>query len=271
MRTQSPTSPDLPTAKKFEAGEPAMEMRSFKRKILTAGLILLFTSFPAAAQKTLVPSSMSAAHPDAIDEAPHAMVDESSSELHKRNWRYKINPSDVLELTFQLTPEFNQTVIVQPDGYITLKDVGDLQAVGHTLPELTESIRTAYSKILHDPVISVDPKDFEKPYFIVGGQVGRPGKFDWRGNVTLTQAIAIAGGFTDASKHSQVLLFRRVSDQWSEAKIINVKKMLNAGVLQEDPELKPGDMLFVPKNFFSKIKPFLPTPGVGASFTPTGF
>lgn len=248
-----------------------MEMWSFKRKILTAGLILLFTSFPAAAQKTLVPSSMSAAHPDAIDEAPHAVVDESSSELHKRNWRYKINPSDVLELTFQLTPEFNQTVIVQPDGYITLKDVGDLQAVGHTLPELTESIKTAYSKILHDPVISVDPKDFEKPYFIVGGQVGRPGKFDWRGNVTLTQAIAIAGGFTDASKHSQVLLFRRVSDQWSEAKIINVKKMLNAGVLQEDPELKPGDMLFVPKNFFSKIKPFLPTPGVGASFAPTGF
>ncbi len=245
-----------------------MKICNFKRKILTAGLILLSAGFPAAAQKALVPTSMSAAHPEAIDDAPHAAVDESSSELHQRNWRYTINPSDVLELTFQLTPEFNQTVTVQPDGYITLKDVGDLKAVGYTLPELTESIKAAYSKILHDPVISVDPKDFEKPYFIVGGQVGRPGKFDWRGNVTLTQAIAIAGGFTDASRHSQVLLFRRISDQWSSAKIINIKKMLNAGNLQEDPELKPGDMLYVPKNFFSKIKPFLPTPGVGAAFTP---
>ena len=120
----------------------------------------------------------------------------------------------------------------------------------------------AYSKILHDPVVSVNPKDFEKPYFVVGGQVGRPGKFDWRGEVTLTQAIAMAGGFTDASKHSQVLLFRRVSDQWSEARIINLKKMLNSRNLQEDPVLQPGDMLVVPKNALSKIKPFLPTTGI---------
>ena len=188
--------------------------------------------------------------------------------LPKRNSRYRINPSDTLELTFKLTPEFNQTVTVQPDGHITLRDIGDLPAAGHTLPELTESIKTAYSKILHDPVISVDPKDFERPYYVVGGQVGKPGKFDWRGDVTLTQAIAIAGGFTDNAKHSQVLFFRRVSDQWTEAKIINVKKMLSSGNLEEDPELHPGDMLFVPKNALSKIKPFLPTSSVGAYVSP---
>ena len=99
----------------------------------------------------------------------------------------------------------------------------------------------------------------------MGGQVARPGKFDWRGEVTLTQAIAMAGGFTDASKHSQVLLFRRVSDQWTEARIIDVKKMLNSRNLQEDPELQAGDMLFVPKNALSKIKPFLPTTGIYVS------
>jgi polysaccharide export outer membrane protein len=234
-------------------------------------LMLLCVACPATAQKTLVPSPTIGMPPDQVNQASPATAEASTSDLHKRGWRYTIHPSDTLDLTFQLTPEFNQIVTVQPDGYITLREAGDLQAAGRTLPELTEAIKAAYSKILHDPVISVDPKDFEKPYFIVGGQVGRPGKFDWRGEVTLTQAIAIAGGFTDASKHSQVLLFRRISDQWSEAKIINVKKMLNAGNLQEDPDLRPGDMLFVPKNFFSKIKPFLPTPGVGASFAPTGF
>jgi polysaccharide export outer membrane protein len=149
--------------------------------------------------------------------------------------------------------------------------VGDLPAAGQTLPELTESIKTAYSKILQDPEITVDPKDFEKPYFTVGGQVGKPGKFDWRADVTLTQAIAIAGGFTDASKHSQVLLFRRVSDQWTEARIINVKKMLSSRDLQEDPDLKPGDMLFVPKNALSKIKPFLPTTSAGIYANPPIF
>ena len=233
-------------------------------KILPFSLILLSAALPAAGQTNVVSSPISAGQTDSIDKASPAIVEESSIGLHKRNWRYRINPSDSVEITFQLTPEFNQTVTVQPDGYITLRDVGDLQAAGHTLPELTESIKTAYSKILHDPIISVDPKDFERPYFVVGGQVGKPGKFDWRGDVTLTQAIAIAGGFTEASKHSQVLLFRRVSDQWTEAKIINVKKMLSSGNLQEDPELKPGDMLFVPKNAFSKIKPFLPTSSLGA-------
>ena len=252
----------------MESSKSAMNIWNVNPKIYVFSLALLAAVFPAAAQKTLVPTPGTGMQPDHINQAPLKTVEESTFELHQRNWRYTINPSDTLELTFQLTPEFNQTVTVQPDGYITLREVGDLQAAGKTLPEVTKSIQTAYSKILHEPIISVDPKDFEKPYFIVGGQVGKPGKFDWRGNVTLTQAIAMAGGFTDASKHSQVLLFRRVSDQWTEAKIINVKKMLKSGNLQEDPELKPGDMLYIPKNAFSKIKPFLPTTSAGVFANP---
>ena len=237
-------------------------------KILTFSLILFSVALPASGQKALVPSPVSSGQPDINTQAAQATSSQSGSGLHKRNERYRINPSDTLELTFALTPEFNQTVTVQPDGYITLHGVGDLVAAGQTLPELTESIKTAYSKILQDPEITVDPKDFEKPYFTVGGQVGKPGKFDWRADVTLTQAIAIAGGFTDASKHSQVLLFRRVSDQWTEARIINVKKMMSSRDLQEDPDLKPGDMLFVPKNALSKIKPFLPTTSAGVYASP---
>lgn len=123
--------------------------------------------------------------------------------------------------------------------------------------ELTEALRTAYKKILHDPVIIVDLKDFEKPYFIVGGEVGHPGKFDLRSDLTVAQAVAIAGGFRETAKHSQVLLFRRVSDDWAEVKKLNLKRMLRAGSLREDPHLQPGDMLFVPKNTISKIQPFI--------------
>jgi polysaccharide export outer membrane protein len=195
-------------------------------------------------------------------------TDKAAPTVHTRDPRYVICPSDTLEVRFPVTPDFNQTVTVQPDGYITLRDAGALHAAGETVPELTDSIKKAYSSILHNPVVSVDPKDFNKPYFIVGGQVGRPGKFDLRGDVTLTEAVAIAGGFTDAAKHSQVLLFRRVSDQWTEAKIINTKKMFSSHNLQEDPVLQPGDMLFVPKNALSKIKPFLPTTTAGAYYNP---
>lgn len=185
--------------------------------------------------------------------------------FHDRYPRYKLEAGDVFDISFELSPEFNQSVTIQPDGYITLRGVGDVHVAGQTVPELTETLRTAYSKILHEPLISVTLKDFQKPYFIADGQVGRPGKYELRGDTTLTEAIAMAGGFQDSAKHSQVLLFRRVSDEWTSAQVFNVKNMHNKRDLREDPLLHPGDMVFVPKNRVSKIKPWLPTSSVGAA------
>ena len=192
-------------------------------------------------------------------------------ELQRRNPRYQLCKGDTFDLTFPFTPEFNQTVTVHPDGYITLTSLGDLYVAGKTVPELREALQTAYAKILHDPVINVVLKDFEKPYFIAGGQIGRPGKYDLRDDTTLTEAIAIAGGFTGSSKHSQVLLFRRVSNDWAEVKVLNVKKMFQAGNLTEDLHLQPGDMFYVPQNAISKIKPWVPYTGVTTGFNATAF
>ncbi|HMD51006.1 MAG TPA: polysaccharide biosynthesis/export family protein, partial [Bryobacteraceae bacterium] len=210
------------------------------------------------------------AQQQAVSNAPATATAKSaggSEGFQTRMPRYKLAPGDSFDLNFDLSPEFNQTgVAVQPDGYVTLRGVGDVKVKGLTVPELTQKIRTAYGKILNDPVVSVILKDFEKPYFVADGQVGKPGKYDLRGTVTLTQAVAIAGGFTDAAKHSQVLLFRRVSDQWTEAKIFNLKKMEKSGNLKEDPLLHPGDMLFVPKNTISKIERYIPTSSLGTFF-----
>jgi len=183
--------------------------------------------------------------------------------FQQRYPRYKLEFGDQFDVSFELSPEFNQTVTVQPDGYITLRGAGDVQVAGQTVPQLTETLRQAYAKILKDPVISIVLKDFEKPYFIADGQVAKPGKYELRGETTLTQAIAMAGGFQDTAKHSQVLLFRRVDSEWVSAKIFNVKEMEKKGNLHEDPYLHPGDMLFVPKNRFSKVRPFIPTASMG--------
>jgi polysaccharide biosynthesis/export protein len=189
--------------------------------------------------------------------------------LQLRDPHYQLGAGDTFDLGFPFSPEFNQTVTVQPDGYITLTNLGDQYVAGKTVPELRELLQTAYAKILHDPVINVVPKDFQKPYFIAGGQIGRPGKYDLRGDTTLTEAIAIAGGFTGSSKHSQVLLFRRVSNDWAQVKVLNVKKMFQAGNLTEDVHLQPGDMFFVPQNSISKIKPWVPYTSVSTGFSPT--
>jgi polysaccharide biosynthesis/export protein len=202
------------------------------------------------------------------DNAEGAGDREQRPALQHRSRRYQLHSADVLELSFPFTPEFNQSVTVQPDGYITLRGVDSIRVEGQTLPEVTNSLRTVYAKILHDPVINVELKDFEKPYFIVGGEVGHPGKFDLRGETTATEAVAIAGGLRDSAKHSQVLLFHRVPDGWVQVKKLNMKKMLKDGNLDEDAYLQPGDFLYVPKNTMSKIGRFLPTSSLGLYANP---
>jgi polysaccharide export outer membrane protein len=206
---------------------------------------------------------VAASNPSADTVAPAAPA--TVPQLQTRDSRYQLCAGDSFDVSFELSPEFNQTVTVQPDGFVTLKSVGDVKVQDQTVPQLTQTLRTAYGKILNDPLIVVVLKDFQKPFFIADGQVGHPGRYEMRGNLTLAEAIAIAGGFTDTSKHSQVRLYRRVGDQWAFAKTFNLKEMEQKGDLHEDPLLHPGDMLFVPKNALSKIKPFLPYTGVGAN------
>ena len=182
--------------------------------------------------------------------------------------RYRIGSGDVLELTFPFTPEFNQTVAVQPDGFGTFREVGDLLIGGKTVPELRELLTTSYQKILHEPEIKVDLKDFEKPYIIAGGEVHTPGRYELRGATTVMQAIALAGGMTDGAK-SQVLVFSRRSDDWVEVRKVDVNKMLKAGLLQEDITLRPGDLVYVPKNMVAKLKGmFIPRITLGPTIRP---
>ena len=192
--------------------------------------------------------------------APDATV------LQQRNPRYQLCASDAITLTFPLTPEFDQTVNIQPDGFASLTGAGDIHLEGLTTQQASDAIRSAYAGILHDPIVTIELKDFNKPYFIVSGQVNKPGKYDLRGDTSATEAVAVAGGFNDSAKHSQVLLFRRANDDWFEVKPLNLKRILQGHDVNEDPEIHPGDMLFVPQNFVSKIKKFIPSTGVGTYY-----
>jgi polysaccharide export outer membrane protein len=184
---------------------------------------------------------------------------------------YRLRKSDVVEVRFTFSPEFDQTLTVQPDGFILPKGIGEIAAEGLTISELRDSIRAAYSPTLRDPEVSVILRDFEKPFFLAGGQVARPGKYELRSPTTVTEAITIAGGFTDQSKHSQVVLFRKVTDRVVETRVLNIKTMLASRNLDEDVDLRPGDMLFVPQNRISKLKKFLPVSSLSAFVSPAQF
>lgn len=215
--------------------------------------ILLSFSLPAAAQQEprLSPSGLAnMVSPAGKDDAQHP----TSAE---RNPRYRICRDDVIVLSFPLSPELNQKVTVQPDGFISLQSAGDVYVQGLTVRELVDAVKKAYGHILHDPIVDVDLVDFQRPFFTVLGQVGKPGQYDLRYDTTVTQAIAIAGGFEKTAK-TQVFLYRSVSANWAEVRELKIKDFLQGKNISEDLHLRPGDMLFVPEKTITKFQRYVP-------------
>jgi len=134
-----------------------------------------------------------------------------------------------------------------------------------TVPEVVEALKTAYSKTLHEPIIDVDLKDFQKPYFVALGQVGKPGQYDLRYDMTVTEAIGVAGGFTAGAK-TQVFLYHRVDNEWAEVRELKLKDILHGNNVSEDAHLMPGDMIFVPEKFITKFRKYVPY-GIGTGIT----
>jgi polysaccharide biosynthesis/export protein len=177
--------------------------------------------------------------------------------LQQRNPRYRIQKDDVLSISFPLVSEFDQSVTVQPDGYVSLQGVGSLYIEGMTVPEATTAFKQEYSKILHDPILDVDLTDFQKPFFVVSGQVMKPGQYDLRYATTVSEAIAVAGGFTPEAK-TQILLYHRVSEDWVEVKKLNLKDILHGKHVNEDTRMQAGDMIFVPEKFITNFRKYVP-------------
>jgi polysaccharide biosynthesis/export protein len=227
--------------------------------VVIALVVLLFlVSAPASlfAQKGTAPSAPAASTPA----PPASGTPQSGSDrpvLEHRNPRYIVMRDDILILSFPLSPELNQTVTVQPDGYITLLNVGSLFVQGMNIPDITEAIKQAYGKILHDPIINVDLKDFQKPFFVVSGQVTKPGQYDLRYETTVSEAIAVAGGLAPTAK-TQIFIYHRVSSGWMEVKKFNLKDILNGKNVNEDAVLQPGDMIFVPEKFITNFRKYVP-------------
>ncbi|MFN7919150.1 MAG: polysaccharide biosynthesis/export family protein [Bryobacteraceae bacterium] len=172
----------------------------------------------------------------------------------ERDPDYKLRPSDSVEVQYRYTPEFNATVTVQPDGFVTLPMTGSVRVGGMSARQASAAIAAKAGERLKDPEVSVILKDFVKPYFTVAGEVTKPGRYDLRGEATVLEGIAQSGWFNkESAKHSQVLLVRRVGDDLGEVRVVNLKKTATARYVQEDLKLRAGDLLVVPQNFISKL------------------
>lgn len=214
------------------------------------------------APRLLAQTAPVAPEPDASGAAT-AQSDPLSVDPNDTEWtrwtsgRYRLTPGDVLEISFPFVPDLNQAVTVQPDGYVSLKELPDMRIQGRTVAQVKADLLEAYGQFVRDPVLTVTLKEFQGPYVIAGGDVTKPGRYDLRGPTTLTEALALAGGPIRGANLSQVVLFRRTAGDRIEVKQIDVRHMFAKKDLSEDVLLRPGDMVFVPRGVLGKLAPVL--------------
>src|SRR6266545_6877361 len=170
----------------------------------------------------------------------------------------------LLGIQYRYSPEFNQTVTVQPYGYITLEVGGDLKVAGMTVDQMRGAILKKASARLQDPIATVILKEFQKPYFVVTGEVAQPGKIEMRERVTAIQAIMLAGGMKESAKASQVVVFRKINSDIAEVKLLNLKNIRRTSDLENDLTLQAGDMVYVPRDKISKIERFMRIASIAA-------
>lgn len=171
--------------------------------------------------------------------------------------RYLLHSGDVLDIQYRYTPEFNQTVTVQPDGFISLEIGGDVKVSGRNLEQVRNVILAKARLRLASPELIVVLKEFQKPYVVVAGEVNQPGKLEMREQLTALQAVLLAGGFKDSAKSSQILVFRKLNADMAEVKSLNFKTLKRTSDLENDLTLQPGDMILVPRNRISKIERYV--------------
>jgi polysaccharide export outer membrane protein len=130
---------------------------------------------------------------------------------------------------------------VKDDGTITLMFDKTFQAAGKTPGELAQEIRKRYVPDYFAQLTATVVRDVLRAYY-VDGEVRNPSKQPYTGPMTLTQAIASAGGFTDFADKKRVKLIRANGKN----ETVNCKKLIDHPEL--DPEVFPGDKVHVPRS-----------------------
>jgi polysaccharide biosynthesis/export protein len=196
------------------------------------------------------------------------MASSGQSQQLRQRPRYLLRSGDTLQLQYRLTPDLNQTVSVQPDGYVDLNVAGEVQVAGLTVTQAHDLIVQKESEHLNNPELNLILEEFTRPYVVVAGEVAKPGQIEMRDNMTVLSAILLSGGFTQSAKSGQVIVFRKFNDTIDEVKQLNLTRIHNTAQLEHDMALQPGDLVLVPHDKVSRLQHYMQVANVGVFFNP---
>jgi protein involved in polysaccharide export with SLBB domain len=168
---------------------------------------------------------------------------------------HTLAPSDEIEIRFPFYPDLNDRVLIGPDARVSLQLINTVAVGGLTVAQATTLINRRYAAVIRDPQATVTLHAYAPQEVFVDGWVNNPGLVRSDVPLTVSRALAQAGGAKSGAHTDDVLVLRRAAD----GKIYYYQVALGnyAGAGGEDPLLNSYDVVYVPQTVFASLSDFL--------------
>jgi len=174
------------------------------------------------------------------------VLEAQPSALSAKGEDYRIGIGDVLEIAVWKEPDLSlKEVPVRLDGKITFPLLDDLQAAGKTSLEVKDILTEKLEQFIADPIVTVFVKAPLSQKFYILGEIQKTGEYQLVKNLTVLQAFALAGGFTQWASKDEILVLRRENGRPSVIRV-NYKNIQKGKDLDQDIAVMPDDTIIVP-------------------------
>lgn len=171
---------------------------------------------------------------------------------------YKLGPEDIISVeVFNQDRYSRKNIIIPPSGRISLSLIpGGIFVNGKTVDEVAQIITKKYDEFIIDPQVTVSLDKASSYRYSIIGDVGQPGVRLMSHRMTVTEAIAEAGGVLSTGDRSKVYVLRRQPTGFVAPIQVNVSAIYK-GKAPDSTYLVPGDQIVVPGNKMKKVREWL--------------
>ena len=165
-------------------------------------------------------------------------------------------PGDEFEIRFPFYPDMNDRVLVGPDGRLSLQLINTVEVGGLTVAQATRLLNQRYAQVLRDPQLNITMRTYAPEEIFVDGWVANPGIVRSDVPLTVSRAVAQAGGAKTGAQTRAILVLRRTPDGIVHYYQVALGNYAGAGT-GEDPILSSYDVVYVPQGVIGSIGDFL--------------
>jgi len=217
---------------------------SFRARCLAGVLLLLFCAGCGPDKETIARNQLLRDHATTAHEV-------------KNTTDYMLQKGDDITIKFFLNDELNVSMPIRPDGKISLQLVDDIAAAGLTCKLLCQEISKAYDSILKHAQVTVVVNTFADQNVYIGGEVLNPGLVKFKENISVLQAILIAGGFQKTAEIKNIVIIRNQGTEKPLFMMVDIEQSLKHFNDDNNIMLCAKDIVYVPQSKIAEANQFV--------------